>query len=483
MKEPYPILKLAYNQNTYYDSSWSNNFFFVDYFGKVLSKTKYKFAKSFNDGYAFVYDYNNNWDIINSIGESALKEFGDLTKQVVQKAFKFISPLNGFFLKNYVVQGNIILSVNVAECLKEFDKIKINGVPSEKNSQGYLLINIYNSQKMYLIEDYSISDEGLMAIKHFDDMWRFITVKSFNGHNLTNYHFEESFEYASGFSNGLAKVKIGGLFGFINDTGKLVIPAIYDDARSFSEGYAAVAIANCRNVENWKFGKKKYDLSWNFIDKNNVVLFDEPKYNLTRLDSKKNYYFESENRTGYTFFWETLDENYFKFEGLKGYYGWETQSIGWPSRDFWYNSNILGQFSPGYLVDMLTAQNRDELGFLSWWVASWISKDRTKSTQNLGRQFEDSVGSVNAYNTLRNKKVVSETVYIDFDTTQSEYDYIMGMNQLETKYGTTYSDMKWITKIFIPPTSNYSGNFETDWSSYNDNLDMDQQDIDFWNQF
>ena len=42
--------------------------------------------------------------------------------------------------------------------------------------------------------------------------------------------------------------------------------------------------------------------------------------------------------------------------------------------------------------------------------------------------------------------------------------------------------MNWKTKITAPP-SNYSAHYDIDWSNYNDNLDMDQQDIDFWNQF
>ena len=116
----------------------------------------------------------------------------------------------------------------------------------------------------------------------------------------------------------------------------------------------------------------------------------------------------------------------------------------------------MGQFSPGYLVDMLTAQNSDELGFFNWSVASWISKDRNKSSQNLGQQVEDGNGSVNAYNKIHNKTVISETIFIDFDTTQSEYDYILGTNQLETKYGNSYTDMKWKTKTFIDCKRSYS---------------------------
>jgi hypothetical protein len=475
MKDPYPILKFSYNKNTYYDNSWHQNFFYEDYFGNVISKNKYKFAKSFNDGYAFVYDYNQKWNIINPLGNSVLEKFPRPTSRIVEKAFKYITPKDGFFLKNYVVRDNIILSVDVEELKKEFKIFDVKRLPNENKKHGYLIINKYNAQKMSLIEDYSISGNGLIAIKHFDKQWIYISIESFNKHLLDNKHFDETFEYASGFNEGLAKVKKGGYFGFIDTTGKFSIPAIYDDARSFSKGFAAVAIANCRNFEGWNNGKKIYDLAWNFIDKNNKTLLNESKYNLTSLDEENNYYFESTDKIGYTFFWENLDKNYFREMSLEGVYGWEDKSFSPIMRDFWYNSNILGQFSPGYLVDLLTAQNSNELGFHKWWVASWISKDRNCSSQNLGSSFSKEIS--------KRENIIAETVYIDFDTTQTQFDYIQGINSLENKYGLDYTEINWKTKTTYPPSSNYSPNLDIDWSNYNDNLDMDQQDIDFWNQF
>ena len=44
------------------------------------------------------------------------------------------------------------------------------------------------------------------------------------------------------FSEGLAKVKIAGKIGFIDQTGKLVIPAQFVDAEPFSNGMSVVNI-------------------------------------------------------------------------------------------------------------------------------------------------------------------------------------------------------------------------------------------------
>ena len=53
------------------------------------------------------------------------------------------------------------------------------------------------------------------------------------------------------FSEGLARVLLNNKLGFIDKTGKEVIPIKYDDASSFSEGLASVSL-------NYKYG---------FIDK------------------------------------------------------------------------------------------------------------------------------------------------------------------------------------------------------------------------
>lgn len=50
----------------------------------------------------------------------------------------------------------------------------------------------------------------------------------------------------------MAAVKLNGKAGFINTKGKEVIPFVYDDADSFSEGLAPV-----KNNELWGFINKK----------------------------------------------------------------------------------------------------------------------------------------------------------------------------------------------------------------------------------
>lgn len=98
----------------------------------------------------------------------------------------------------------------------------------------------------------------------------------------------ERFDYKEfKFNDGLLQIKIRGKFGYINDTGKIVIPPRFDYARSFYEGLAAVCI----------------DGKWGFIDTFGQIII--PFY-LDGVDhfsnglvwAQKDYYCGYLNRSG-----------------------------------------------------------------------------------------------------------------------------------------------------------------------------------------
>ena len=143
----YPILKLEKNGNFTYDNSWKFRFYYEDFFGNILSKEKYRYAKSFNNGYAFVYKEDKTWDIINSVGESQLNKF-KYCSEIIKLALLNIAPIGGFFLKNYIVSDNIIISVNweiLKEDLKNY-KIDIKNSNIENLPHAYLVVNHKNKK-------------------------------------------------------------------------------------------------------------------------------------------------------------------------------------------------------------------------------------------------------------------------------------------------------------------------------------------------
>ena len=101
-------------------------------------------------------------------------------------------------------------------------------------------------------------------------------IKSFKTGNKYGYKNESGrivipaiFDDAYWFSDGLAAVKQNGKYGFIDKSGNFVIPAKYEKVRSFSDGLAAVE-------QNGKYGyiddrgdfviPAKFDESWSFSD-------------------------------------------------------------------------------------------------------------------------------------------------------------------------------------------------------------------------
>jgi len=64
----------------------------------------------------------------------------------------------------------------------------------------------------------------------------------FSDTNRAGLALPQRFDYARDFSEGLAPVRIGHSWGFIDKTGALVIPPIFEDAEAFHEGLAKITI-------------------------------------------------------------------------------------------------------------------------------------------------------------------------------------------------------------------------------------------------
>ena len=77
------------------------------------------------------------------------------------------------------------------------------------------------------------------------------------------------YDYAQDFSEGLAKVKLNNKWGFIDKTGKEVIPIKYDDAESFSKSLAGVKLEGKWFYINPKgeYVNKKYSPKKGFFDR------------------------------------------------------------------------------------------------------------------------------------------------------------------------------------------------------------------------
>ena len=63
---------------------------------------------------------------------------------------------------------------------------------------------------------------------------------------VERFEKQDDYDQVCGFHDGLAIVKLNGKYGFIDKTGKEIIPLIYDSAGDFSEG-----VANVKSNGKW----------------------------------------------------------------------------------------------------------------------------------------------------------------------------------------------------------------------------------------
>ncbi len=135
-----------------------------------------------------------------------------------------------------------------------------NNLAAAKQGGKWALIGRSGKEKTEFLYDDVIRDEYGVASRQ-----KMVLVQENNAYHVVNAKGETigaiTFEAAKAFpEDGYAAVCQNGKWGFINQTGELVIDCQFEDARSFSNGYAAV----CQN------GK------WGFVDvTGNVVIQPE----------------------------------------------------------------------------------------------------------------------------------------------------------------------------------------------------------------
>ena len=81
----------------------------------------------------------------------------------------------------------------------------------------------------------SKKDEVIIAVNTGNRVGYFTDSKG-------NIIIDKQFDGVSSFSNGLAKVKQNGKWGFVNTKGEIVIPCVYDELSPFINGFATARI-------------------------------------------------------------------------------------------------------------------------------------------------------------------------------------------------------------------------------------------------
>jgi hypothetical protein len=180
------------------DKNGEKRYGYIDQTGKIKIKPVYSDAWDFSEGLAAV-KVNEKWGYIDE-------------------------------------HGNIVIEPKF-EHAEEFGEglaaVEINGRYGFIDRSGNVVI-----PPQYQYVTFRKFSGGFTAVKvSFDEKENFIDKKG-------NFLRKDQFDEIRFFSEGLAAVKCGGKWGYINPEGKQVIPFIFNNALSFSEGMAAVKVEN-----------------------------------------------------------------------------------------------------------------------------------------------------------------------------------------------------------------------------------------------
>ena len=259
-----------------------NDWGFIDKTGKIIVPVKYNYVGYFTDGMAIVgaggtlcdkdptdiylpheSDYKDSkWGFVNLEGEEAIPCIYDDRSMLYNMSY-FIGgvarvstgdPDNGYETGLVDKTGKIIVPIGKYNFLDDF----YEGYAAVKNAKGkYGFIDTSGKEILPCVYDFYLGGgfqhftEGLIRFT-LDSNKEGYMDKNGNAVGKTNYY-----DHAWFFNEGMAAVGIEedgtALRGFIDKTGKEVVPLKYNWVNDFSQGYAAVCMDYMKDNRRWGF--------------------------------------------------------------------------------------------------------------------------------------------------------------------------------------------------------------------------------------
>ena len=191
-----------------------------------------------------VYD-SDNQDIIILLPE--LKEYN---KKLIHKKYK----------TNFIDQYLIDKSSIIGDFQEDLAYIKINSDYVFINKKGYILPRKFKNVS-YFNEGLALTQKDNNSNTNGCDVFEYIDGEE-------NTVLKISCDLANEFHEGLARIMKDNLYGYIDRTGKEIIPCQYLKAKDFSNGFAIVLDQECKVCIIDKEGNKKAILkeAYNLID-------------------------------------------------------------------------------------------------------------------------------------------------------------------------------------------------------------------------
>lgn len=238
----------------------------IDMQGNQISAFNYDDVRPYSQGYAAV-KFGELWGYIDSNGNEVIRPAYSSASDFSESLAKV--GVDGKFM--YIdAQGNQQFDAKYDKAQDFSEGLAFVG---DKDSEGVMRyrildVSMQTSDKIVAsigrVEGVEYSG-GLAAVKLESGKYTF-----YNTLGKTPTAFEDkTYEQAQNFSEDLAAVKDGGLWGYIDNTGKVIIPLAYEDAQPFSQGVAGVKINGL-----WTYIDKSGNMLANFSNYDSVTVFE-----------------------------------------------------------------------------------------------------------------------------------------------------------------------------------------------------------------
>lgn len=237
---------------------------FVDQNNKVIIKPQFSYAHPFDEGIAAV-QLNGLWGFIDDKGKLIAKyiyiDLGETNEGLIpvcnQSGKWGYIDLSGktkipFLYDNAKSFNHGLSPVSIDGLYGFIDEIgnfKIDRkfrFTSGFNDDGFALVamsydNVYIIDTLGNVHDYMGNNQYVLPSEGIfqgiaNNKWGFFDLETRK--NIIPHEFDLVYH----FNSGLAPVRKGGKWGYINKDGKLIIPYLFDDANPFSEGFAVVKL-------------------------------------------------------------------------------------------------------------------------------------------------------------------------------------------------------------------------------------------------
>jgi hypothetical protein len=212
----------------------------IDHSGNFVIKPKFEVLGQFSQGLAPAKLESGKFGYIDKSGNFQIPEKFSYAS-TFDGQFAFVATLNNDEISLINRKAQIICNVGPFNAISKIDHGLVRFVKGQK--VGYLRINNDKSQ-VDIEPKFDFDEQTSDRTGWFSDGMAAVKIGAKFGYidSTGTIKIEPKFDFAGPFCDGLATVRLNQKYGYIDKSGKVIIPAKYEWADSFAEHRALVKV-------------------------------------------------------------------------------------------------------------------------------------------------------------------------------------------------------------------------------------------------